>query len=453
LTGGARDLPERQRTLRGAIEWSHDLLDDAKRSLFARLSVFMGGCTLEAAEAVCGTDLDVLDGLASLVDESLLRRTETTDGELRFGMLETIREFAAERLAESGQEEDLRRRHAEWVMAFAEEAEPEIVGENQALWLDRTEREHDNIRAALRWAIDHGEGEIALRTGASLWRFWQQRGHLREGRQWLEEILAMPAASDRTAQRGKALGAAGSLTYWMNDYEATERHYREAVDVYRDVGDHAGMAEALYNMAFVPALKGDIAEARSIFAQSLAEARAAGDQVLIAHALEWEAYADLLEGHYETVVPRLQEAVAMTRRLGRQFELADMLSALSQAYAVTGDLPSARAVLAESMELFKEADNPTGLSMNLYGFAAIAVKAGRFERAARLVAAHEATREEIGGGAPPELMNVMGVPADAAREALPPERFQQAWAEGRAMGLEKAVAYALEENGADARGR
>ncbi|HEV3474350.1 MAG TPA: adenylate/guanylate cyclase domain-containing protein, partial [Actinomycetota bacterium] len=184
LTGGARDLPERQRTLRGAIEWSHDLLDDAKRSLFARLAVFQGGCTLEAAEAVCGTDLDVLDGLASLVDESLLRRSETTDGELRFGMLETIREFAAERLAESGQQEKLRRRHAEWVMAFAEEAEPEIVGENQALWLDRTEREHDNIRAALRWANDHGEGEIALRTGASLWRFWQQRGHLREGRQW-----------------------------------------------------------------------------------------------------------------------------------------------------------------------------------------------------------------------------------------------------------------------------
>jgi predicted ATPase/class 3 adenylate cyclase len=449
LTGGARDLPKRQRTLRGAIEWSHDLLDDDKRRLFARLAAFMGGCTLEAAEAVCGPglDIDALDGVSSLADESLLRRTETPDGEVRFSMLETIREFASERLAQSGEEDELRRRHAGWVMAFAEEAEPHIVGEDQVLWLDRAEREHDNIRAALRWAIDHAEGEIGLRTASAQWRFWQQRGHLREGRQWLDEILAMPAAADRTAHRGTALGAAGSLTYWMNDYEATEGYYREAVDVYRELGDHAGLANALYNMGFIPALKGDMVGARSIFAESLAEARAADDPVLIAHALQWEAYADLLDGRYETIVPRMEEAVATVRQLGQRFELADNLSALSQAYAVTGDLGSARTALAESTELFKEAENPTGMSMNLYGFAALAGEEGRFERAARLAAADEATREEIGGGAPLELMKILGVPADVARDALPPERFQQAWEEGRAMGLEKAVAYALEEAG------
>jgi predicted ATPase/class 3 adenylate cyclase len=449
LTGGARDLPERQRTLRGAIEWSHDLLDDAERRLFARLAAFMGGCTLEAAEAVCGPglDIDALDGVSSLADESLLRRTETPDGEVLFSMLETIREFASERLAQSGEEDDIRRRHAEWVLTFAEEAEPHIVGEDQALWLDRTEREHDNIRTALRWAIDHGEADVALRTAAPLWRFWQQRNHLREGRQWLEETLAMPGASEPTAHRGKALGAAGSLTYWINDYEATERYYREAVDIFGEVGDHRGLAEALYNSAFIPALKGDIAASRAIFAESLAEARVADDPVLISRALEWEAFSDMLDGRYETVVPRLEEVVAMTRQLGRRFELADILSALGEAYAVTGDQESARTALAESTALFKEADNPTGLSMNLFGFAAVAARAGRFERAARLAGAHEATREEIGGGAPMELMKALGEPADAAREALPPERFQQLWEEGRAMSLDKAVAYALEETG------
>jgi tetratricopeptide (TPR) repeat protein len=263
----------------------------------------------------------------------------------------------------------------------------------------------------------------------------------------LEEILAMPGASEPTVHRGKALGAAGSLTYWMNDYEATERHYREAVDIFREIGDHGGMAEALYNMAFIPALKGDIAASRAIFAESLAEARAADDPVLIARALEWEAFSDMLEGRYDTIVPRFEEAVAMIRQLGRRFELADDLSALAEGYAVTGDQASAGAALRESTEIFKEADNPTGLSMNLFVFAAVAAREGHFERAARLAAAHEATREEIGGGAPPELMKALGVPADAAREALSPERFQEAWEEGRAMGLDKAVAYALEETG------
>jgi tetratricopeptide (TPR) repeat protein len=446
LTGGARDLPERQRTLRGAIEWSHDLLDEPKRRLFARLAVFVGGCTLEAAEAVCGPDLDVLDGLASLVDESLVRRTETLDGDARFGMLETIREFASERLAQSGDEDDLRRRHAEWVLSFAVEAEPHLVGEDQVLWLNRAEREHDNVRTALQWALDHGEADVGLRIGAPLWRFWQQRGHLREGRRWMESLLSLPSAAERTAHRAKALGAAGSLAYWQNDYEATEIWYRESVDIYREVGDKRSLADALYNMAFIPMIKGETQPAQALFDESFAAAKEAGDRLLMAHAQSMSAYNDMVAGRFDGVVDRQKEVVSTIRELGRRFELADNLTALAEGLFVNGDYASARSALRESTELFREANNPTGLAMNLRAFASVESAEGRFERSARLLAAHEAARDEVGGGAPPELINIFGDPREASRTALGPEEFETATQEGRAMGLEKAVAYALEED-------
>jgi predicted ATPase/class 3 adenylate cyclase len=447
LTGGARDLPERQRTLRGAIEWSHDLLDEPKRQLFARLAVFMGGCTLEAAEAVCGADLDVLDALASLVDESLLRRTETPDGEVRFGMLETIREFAAERLAQSGEEEDLGQRHAEWMMAFAEEAEPHLIGEDQVLWLGRAEQEHDNARTALQWALDHDRGETGIRIAASLWRFWQQRGHLRAGRKWLDDLLALPSAAARTAARGKALGAAGSLAYWLNDKDATEARYRESVDIFREVGDRGGLADALYNLAFIPMLKRDLEEAQALFDQAGVEAEAVGNRLLLAHAKSFRAYADLMRGNPAAAVEPLKESAAIIRELGHKFDLADNLGSLAGAYHMSGDFEAAHAAYRESMELFREANNPTGMNMLLHWIAAMAADEGQFRRAVRLEAAYETTREEIGGGAPPELMTIVRDPLEPARKALGAEEFEEALEEGRALGLEKAVAYALEEDG------
>jgi predicted ATPase len=200
LTTGATTLPDRQRTLRGAIAWSHDLLPEAERRLFARLSVFAGGWTLESAEAVCdpeGLDLDILDGLASLVDQSLVLRTEPAAGHPRFSMLETIREFGQERLADEGDLARLRRRHADHFLDLAIAAEPHLTGADQGDWLDRCDLEQANLRAAFRWAIDAGETGRAQEAAGALWRFWQQRGHLTEGRRWLEEVLVMPSGRRR----------------------------------------------------------------------------------------------------------------------------------------------------------------------------------------------------------------------------------------------------------------
>jgi predicted ATPase/class 3 adenylate cyclase len=200
LTTGARTLPDRQRTLRGAVAWSHDLLPDPQRRLFARLSVFAGGWALESAEAVCDPEelgLDILDGLAALVDQSLVARTEPAAGQLRFSMLETIREFAEERLAEDGDLEQARRRHAEHFLDLAVAAEPHLTGPDQGEWLDRCDLEQANLRAALRWAADAGQTARAQEAAGALWRFWQQRGHLTEGRRRLEELLALPSGGSR----------------------------------------------------------------------------------------------------------------------------------------------------------------------------------------------------------------------------------------------------------------
>jgi predicted ATPase len=213
LTTGPRSLPDRQRTLRGAIAWSRDLLPEPERRLFARLAVFAGGWTLESAEAVCdpeGLGLDVLDGLAALVDQSLVLRTEPTAGHPRFAMLETIREFGQERLADDGDLEQVRRRHAGHFLDLAIAAEPHLTGADQGEWLDRCDLEQANLRAALRWATDAGEGPVRAQAAAgALWRFWQQRGHLAEGRRRLEEVLAMPSGRAPTAARARALAGAG----------------------------------------------------------------------------------------------------------------------------------------------------------------------------------------------------------------------------------------------------
>jgi predicted ATPase/class 3 adenylate cyclase len=205
LTGGARTLPERQRTLRAAIEWSYDLLDASEQQLLDRLSVFAGGETLDAADEVCNpggeTGVETLDGLASLADKSLLRVLEGVAGEPRYAVLETIRELASERLTAAGETPMLERRHATYFAALAEAAIPEIVGEQQALWLERVSREHDNLRAALRRTIDGADGETAMRIAGALWRFWQQRGHLSEGRRWCREALGLEASPKAPSTR------------------------------------------------------------------------------------------------------------------------------------------------------------------------------------------------------------------------------------------------------------
>jgi predicted ATPase len=235
LTGGARDLPERQRTLRATMEWSHALLEEGEKLLFARLSVFAGGRTLEAIEAICDAEddlpVDVLDAVESLVDKGLLRE-EVTGGEPRYYMLETVHEYAREKLEESGEAEELRMLHAQYFLSLAEEAEPGVEGVQQAAWLERLEVEHDNLRAVLSWSLENEQAELALRLCGALWRFWYLGGHLSEGRRWLEEALAQGEEKD-SALRAKALGGAGHLAWGQGDFERAAALREEGLKLFR----------------------------------------------------------------------------------------------------------------------------------------------------------------------------------------------------------------------------
>jgi predicted ATPase len=447
LTSGARGLPERQRTLRGAIAWSHDLLDEAERRLFARISTFMGGCTIEATEAVCDPGdlgVDVFEGLASLVDKSLLRQTGTPGGGSRFVMLETIREFAVEQLEAQGDAAVVRRRHGEHFLALAREAEPHLETDEQKPWLDRCDLEHGNIRAALRWALDAGEVEAGQESAGALWRFWQQRGHLAEARRWFDELLAAPGGQDRTPARGKALTGAGGIAYWQNDYPAAWAHYGEAVELYRDLGDRPRLANALYNMGFQPAVDHRYEEAAPYFEEAVHIAREEGLTETQAAAQSMLGYIEMWRRNYDAALPLVEETVEIHRRTGNRFKVADDLTGLALLYHLTGRTDEARQALRESLGMFRDVENPTGMGLALHGFASLAAAEGRHEDAALLSGASAKLKEMVGGGAPPELTSNYGDPVSEAKEHLDEETFQRAWQEGYSMPVDKAVAHALE---------
>ena len=285
VTGGARDLPERQRTLRGTIEWSHTLLEEGERVLFARLAVFSGGRTLEAIEAICDAKgdlpVDTLDGVSSLLDKSLLRQEEGPEGEPRFVMLETIHEYARERLEASGEAEEVRRLHAEYFLALAEEAEPELTGPDQLACLERLEAEHDNMRAALSWSLEK-EPETAFRLAGMLARFWEIRSDFSEGSRWLEAALRLSdrpdTATTEAATRAKLLSEAGTFAYYRADFDHATALHGEALELYRELGDDSGVAFALMCLGAQYAEKGDHERAAPFFEEALALSRRIGDR-------------------------------------------------------------------------------------------------------------------------------------------------------------------------------
>jgi tetratricopeptide (TPR) repeat protein len=446
LTTGPRSLPERQRTLRGAIDWSYRLLDEAQRRLFTRLAVFSGGGTLESIEAVGDTALGapVLDVLGSLVNDSLLRRTETPGGELRFQMLETIRDYATEKLEAEPDAEEVRRRHGEYFLDQATRAEPHLVGVDQKEWLDRFDHDHDNIRSALRWSVQVGEIEAGQRAAGALWRFWHQRGHLAEGRRKLEHLLSDPSGAARTEARFKALTGAGGLAYWQNDYPATERFYSEALEIARALDDPHAIAEALYNLSFMDRIRGDVDDGYAKLRTVLDMARSLDDRLMVADCLYLLGNQELREGRPEEGLPMVEEALGIYRNLGNRFATADLLSGLGSFYRILGDCDAAAAAQREALEMFVEVGNPTGIAMTLEEMAMVETIEGRHERALRLAGAAEALREQTGGGPPAELMRSAESFAESRRN-LDPETGERAWAEGREMSADKAIQYALEE--------
>ena len=446
LTGGARTLPDRQRTLRGAVAWSHDLLAPPERRLFDRLSVFAGGWTLASAEAVgdpAGLGLDPLDAITSLADQSLITRVEDAAGQPRFSMLETIREFGQEQLAATGELAAARRRHGGWFLDLAVAAGPRLTGTDQGEWLDRCDLEHANLRAALAWAVEAGETGRALEAAAALWRFWQQRGHLSEGRRRLEELLALPPAQQRDPARAKALAAAGGIAWWQEDIAAARGFYQEALAIERELGDPAGIADALYNQAFVAAADGDFEGAFRGFEESLELFRRAGDEVGAARADWMIVIRDLAAGRWDLPMAKAEEAVATWRRAGARFDLGSGLVWTGVVYARAGRMADAKAAIGEALELFREADSPIGIVSVLQGQTYLARWEDRYEDAVRLAGAADALRDQLGGRAPLDfLAGFLGDPEAESRAHLPEATAARAFAEGRALSVDAALAMA-----------
>jgi len=489
LTGGARDLPARQQTLRGAIAWSYDLLDEAEQRLFRGLSVFVGGCTLESVEAVVleasGGGLG-LDQVGSLADKSLLRYVEGADGEPRFVMLGVLREFGLEALRSSGEHDSLRERHARYFLALAEQTDSSLERAGQAQWIDHMEQEHDNLRAALEWSqVAPGQEEVCWRLASALGLFWEARGYFSEGRQRLSGLLASPAAQGRTAARARLLARAAELAYRQSDFSATIELAAQSLSIWRELGDQPGIASALLKLGNAATEGGDYAAATGLLEEALTIWRDLGDRHGTARALISSAWTALRSGNDQLAKARMQSALAISRELGDARSMGFELAGLGEVALRAGDYDRATALLEESLALRRQLGNKwgVGVSLGTLGWAAlragdwgravarlsesldvrqeigdkggcawclerlaeVALARGQPDKAARLLAAAYALRDTIGSVIDPvdlpEHERTLGV----LRAQLGEEGFADCWTEGRALSLEQAVASALED--------
>ena len=444
LTTGSRDLPARQQTLRGAIVWSYDLLDDPGRRLLARFSVFVGGASLDAAETVCGpaADLgrDVFDGLAGLVDHSLLRQEEI-HGQPRFTMLETIREFAGECLETGGQAQEIRRRHAMMLLAFAQQAEPHLTGRDRMTWLDRFEDEHDNVRAALSWTMDTGDTETAMLLGAALWRFWQMRGHLHEARAKLTAIVQMPGGPP--GARARVLEAAGGIAYWQGDLDAARGFYQDSLALQRELGDASAIARALYNLAFTFFIKqDDMAAGQLLLEESLALYTRAADEAGMAR-VHWALASQMqMMDDYPAARHHLDLSLSTFRRLDDRFSLGWALHVLGVVTTKTGDVETARAALREGLSLFDEARDISGLALLFDDLSGLALTEGDVLRAARLAGGAAVLQKQSGTDLAKVLNKVLGR-VRPGEQPIDEQTIRAAWNEGQALPLDRLIAYAL----------
>ena len=494
LTGGARDLPTRQQTLRSTIAWSYDLLDDdAERALFRRMGVFVGGCTIEATEAVCaavgdGESLSALDGIESLVSKSLLRQEDGPDGEPRFQMMETIREFALEQLTAAGETASLRRQHATFFLGLVAQADSQLLGPGQLAWLERLDAENDNLRAALSWSLaEPGEAETASRLAVSLFWFWTFRSHLLEMRDWLTRALERSADADRTLLRARLLirlavadwqqgdfssarargwldeslsicrefGATsdlafalyflGNLSIATGDPATAEVRYGESLAAYRELGDAWGLSQPLLGLGRVALQRGDLETAQVYLEECLASVRRAGEPFSMAQALNSLGDVARRQGDYGRARARYEEGLAHFESLGTRWSAAGLLHNLGYVSLYQRDDTRAAELFAESLDLFREAGDKRGLAECLAGFAAVAAAGGQPARAARLFGASEALLEVIDARLSPSNLTDYERNLSIARGGLNEAAFAAAWSAGRAMPLEQAAAYALEE--------
>ncbi len=468
LAGGTRDLPEQQQTLRDTVVWSYDLLDAAEQALFRRLAVFAGGCTLEAIEAVCGSEAEeqvessILETVASLVDNSLLvslsgSSTSQEDEEPRFTMLETIREYALERLASSGEVEETQQKHAQYYLALAEATQPQVSKPwDEVEWrsrLRRLDKEHDNLRAALGWAVQNREVETGARLSIALWWYWLERGYLGDGRRWMEALLALARAGSPTGEaphellpaRTKAylLQVAGVLATMQGDYDHAVALLEEAMSVYREMGHNKGVSASLRELGFVAYEQGDYERAVRLHEQSLALAREFGTPFGIAWSLRALADAVREQGDLGRARVLLEESLALSRGTQHAWNIARTLASLGDVACKAGEYARASRLYEESLELGWRMEMKHSILRCLEGLARVAVAQGRMERAVRLCGAAAALREERGWALSLAKRGEHDRTVAAAREALGEEAFAAAWARGHALPLEEAITDTL----------
>jgi len=487
LTGGARDLPARQQTLRGAIDWSYDFLNEAEQKLFRRLSVFVGGCTLEAVEAVCNTKsdlgLDLLDGMAAMVDKSLVQRIEPAKGESRFVMLETIREYGLEKLVASREEALTRRAHAAYCLVLAEEGASEDADRERTEWLDRFEIEHDNFRAALEWLTESGEAEWGLRLGAALFHFWEMREYFSEGRDRLGKLFKLGGVAARTKARARALFAAGVLAAEQGDYVSADRLYEESLKTARGLKDKRSIAVSLNALAVNARDRGDLATSRSLFEENLVLWKELSDQLAVARSLSNLANVVKLQGDYaqaralyeeclriskssatgaaspghstirgmwharkatpQPPAPSTRRVLAIFRELGDRWGIAGTLGDLGNLAQDQGDYRTAHSLYRESMRMFQELQHKRGIARLLECFACCAAAQSEPERSLRLAGAAAALRQALGAPLTAGEQARLEKRLESARQALAHSAGATAWLEGWGTPVENAVEEAL----------
>ena len=462
LAAGSRDLPERQQTLRGAIAWSYDILDEGSRRLLDRLSVFRGTFELEAAEAICGTarelGLDVLDGLTTLADQSLLR-IEESNGEPQFAMLETIREFAAEMLEARGEQAEIERRHAAWFLDLARRAMPELSGADQRQWLERLERAHDNLRAAMDRAVAAADAATAIGLAFALWRFWQKRGHLYEARRRLDEIAAQDWSRRDPMLHARLLEALGGVAWWQGDLRTMRPAYAEAVELWRQLGDKAELANALYNYSFVftvPEEVGAVANVDpdgvgfGILEEALGLYRELGDERGEANVLWGLGNKSYFSMAGDGGAAMFGEALDKFRQVGDRTMEAWSLHMLGGAEVRLGQLDAAGGHLREALRHFWESGDAAGVTLVLDDLSSLALARGDPERAARLWGAARNLTNATGAS----LAGIVDgwIEQDVrpnVRNVLAPERLTALAQEGARLSLDEAVTYGLGVDVAD----
>jgi predicted ATPase/DNA-binding winged helix-turn-helix (wHTH) protein len=486
LTGGARDLPQRQQTLRAAMDWSYDLLSAPEQKLFRRLSVFVGGCNLEGVEAVCDTksdlNLDLLDGMASMVDKSLAQQVEQAD-ESRFLMLETIREYALEKLEASGEQALTKRSHAAYCLVLAEEEAQEQFGAEGTECLERFALEHDNFRAALDWLTETGDAEWGLRLGTALFRFWEIREYLAEGRERLGRLLKLAGATAPTKARTRALFAAGVLAAGQGDYASAQALLSESRDISLGLGDKTGVAVSLNALAVIARDRGDVSTAYTLFEESLSLWRALGDQKAVARSLSNLANVAKLQGAHnlsralygeciaifrelgdrtgiawslnyqgdvardqgESVAARTlyEQGLAIFRELGDRWGIAGTVADLGSLAREQRNYPMAHSLYRESIRIFQELEHKRGIARLLECFACLAALQLDAERSLRLAGAATALRQSIGVPLTPAEQAKLESALEPARKMLNDTACAMAWSEGGRRPVEQVIEEVL----------